>query len=370
MISFVWSSKHPFVSGSGGSESYTAGHIRELARRGIPARVITIGHGEKDGRDDFPDIEFLALSSADQLANLDDTIVFVTYPLDVKARRPSYAILHCPPPNYQHGDPLYDRKAFKGKRLITASKFAAGMWRMYLKAKTGRMPTVYPFADPVFREVQREIFDPSEPTRILFAGRLSADKGIYTLLAALHMESLQNLDLQITATRAGSYTEEGKTIERLLEAHPGVELINARKIPLEMARLMAKNDIVVMPSSDIFWKELFGMLSIEAQHAGCRVVASRTGGLPETNCGGVVFARPDNPKALAAAIAEAAKLGPLSQMERQAASRRFTIEASVDSLLKALNYRPSVLRRRPHKGLAVPNLPFAVPSRLSQRSRQ
>ncbi len=369
MISFVWSSKHPFVSGSGGSESYTAGHIRELNSRGIPARLITIGHGEKDGRDDFPDIEFLALSSADQLADLDDTIVFVTYPLDVKTKWPSYAILHCPPPNCQHGAPLCDRKAFRGRRLITAGEFAAGMWRMYLKAKTGRMPTVYPFADPVFGEVQRDA-NPSGQIRILFAGRLSADKGIYTLLAALHMESLQDLDIRITATRAGSFTEEGKIIEQLLEAHPKVKLINARKTPLEMAKLMGQNDIVIMPSSDIFWKELFGMLSIEAQHAGCRVVASRTGGLPETNCGGVVFTRPDDPKVLAEAIVEAAKLGPLNKRERQAACKRFTIEASVDSLLKAINYRPPAPQRQPRKGLAVPNLPFVVPSRLSQRSRQ
>ena len=37
------------LAGTGGSETYTAGHVRELRRRGIDAQVLTIGHGIKDG---------------------------------------------------------------------------------------------------------------------------------------------------------------------------------------------------------------------------------------------------------------------------------------------------------------------------------
>src|SRR5688572_31371849 len=96
MISFVWSSKQPFLAGRGGSENYTAGHIRELKRRGIPARIITLGFGEKDGREDFPDIQFKALRFKEELSELDDTLVFVTYPIDLPTKQQSYAILHCP----------------------------------------------------------------------------------------------------------------------------------------------------------------------------------------------------------------------------------------------------------------------------------
>ena len=96
MISFVWSSKYPFYSGTGGSENYTAGHIQELMRRGIPTRILTLGHGEDDGRADFPDIEFKALASQEGLAELDDTLIFVTYPLPVKTKHRSYVILHSP----------------------------------------------------------------------------------------------------------------------------------------------------------------------------------------------------------------------------------------------------------------------------------
>lgn len=340
MISFVWSSKYPFIAGSGGSETYTAGQIRELLRRGIPARIITIGHSIHDGRDDFPDIPFLALDTVDQLGELDDLLVYITYPLEVKTKHQAYAILHCPPPTYQHGDPLYNKHAFKGVRLITASKFAAGMWWRNLRYTVGRMPTVYPFADEAFAAAVRGSRPGGgEPIRILFAGRLHPDKGIYTLLTALHMETLKDKNYTLTVTTAGSNTEDGDIILKMLQAHPNIKVVTARKSAADMAELMARHDVVVMPSSDIFWQELFGMLSIEAQHAGCRVVASRSGGLPETNLGGVLFIHPDNPQSLASGMAEAIRRGPLSQRERAAAARRFTVKQSVDGLLRSIAYQ-------------------------------
>jgi glycosyltransferase involved in cell wall biosynthesis len=91
-----------------------------------------------------------------------------------------------------------------------------------------------------------------------------------------------------------------------------------------------------MPSSDIYWKEIFGIVSVEAQHAGCRVVASNAGGIPETDCGGLVLVKPDDPQALANGIVRAASLGPLTAAERMYATSQFTVATSVDQLLHIL----------------------------------
>lgn len=338
MISFVWSSKYPFIAGSGGSESYTAGQIRELIRRGIPARIISIGFGEADGREDFPDIPFLALDSKEQLAKLDDLIVYIIYPLEVRTKHQAYAILHCPPPDYAHGDPMYIRRAFNGVRLITASKFAAGIWRRYLKTGFGRMPTVYPFADEAFSKVERSKIARHKTVQVLFAGRLHSDKGIYNLLAAMHQDHTMNVPYKLTVTTAGNNSREGSIIEAMVRTHPDIKVINSKKNSQEMAKLFARYDIVVMPSTAIFWQELFGMISIEAQHAGCRVVASRSGGLPETNIGGLILVQPDNPQALAEGLNKAIAKGALTAVERRKACSQFTVRQSVDSLLKAVNY--------------------------------
>lgn len=338
MISFVWSARYPFLAGAGGSESYTAGHIREITSRGISTRMITLGHGTQDGREGFPDIEFLALKDESELESLDDTLVFVTYPLDVRTKRPSYAILHCPPPMYARNDSQYNLRAFKHHKLITASKYAAGLWRRQLRARTMHMPTVYPFASPVFASAERAPRERTGKRHVLFAGRLTPDKGIYTLMASLHMDALKDVDFDVTVTSSGAHTEEGRVIYELVKAHPWIKVVEARKSSADMAKFMARYDIVVMPSTDIYWQELFGMVSIEAQHAGCRVVASKSGGLPETNAGGLMLVRPDDPNALAKKLAEAIRLGPLTQAERAKAVRKFTLEASVDSLLKAIRY--------------------------------
>jgi D-inositol-3-phosphate glycosyltransferase len=110
--------------------------------------------------------------------------------------------------------------------------------------------------------------------------------------------------------------------------------VPSRKTPAAMAALMASHDIVVMPSNSQYWHETFGIVSIEAQHSGCRVVASDDGGLPETDCGGVLLVRPDNAEALAWGIREAMDSGPLPAAARQDAGARFTVRESVDALLK------------------------------------
>jgi D-inositol-3-phosphate glycosyltransferase len=332
MISFVWSSKYPFVAGSGGSENYTAGQIHELQRRGIPTRIITLGHGENDGRADHPDIPFLALDSKEQLEDLDDTLVFITYPLNVKTKRQSYAILHCPPMSMGKDDPLFDYAGIEGKQLIAPSRFAAKLWSKKLGVRVSHIPSAYPFAETIFSKTERKPRD-SQKVKILFAGRLTPDKGIYTLLASLHMPEMLDMDYELTTTTACSHAEEGQVVLKLLEAHPWVNVVPARRTPEEMAELMSEFDIVVMPSTAQFWKENFGIVSVEAQHIGCRVVGSNAGGLPETNCGNLILVDPDNPRSLSMGIAKAVSLGPVTAASRARAAQKFTVASSVDDLL-------------------------------------
>jgi D-inositol-3-phosphate glycosyltransferase len=103
-----------------------------------------------------------------------------------------------------------------------------------------------------------------------------------------------------------------------------------------MATLMARHDIIVMPSNSQYWHETFGIVSIEAQHSGCRVVASDDGGLPETDCGSITLVAPDNPAALARGIRDATALGTVDELVRLEASARFTVDHSVDGLIDVL----------------------------------
>ncbi len=355
MISFVWSPHEYIPAGTGGSENYTVGQVRELNRRGIGAQVVTIGLGTADGRSGFVGVPFLSLGTISEISQLEGTVVFVTAFPEVSTRQPSYQMLHVPPPKRPREQRNFINQ-IRGRELIATSRFAARLWSNFLAVDLEVVSVVHPFAEPCFAREPRPHSEP-QSVRILFAGRLSPEKGIYTLLAMLHNEVITDLiddgvHLSFTVTTAGADKPQGKIIETLLEVHPGISLVDARQSPQAVAALMAEHDIVIMPSNSQYWRETFGIVSVESQHAGCRVVASDDGGLPETDCGSLGLVVADDAAALAHGIRNAVNLGAVTERSRRLAASRFTVEQSVDELLSVLN--------RHRQALAVPEPIFTV----------
>lgn len=339
MISFVWSPGQRLPAGTGGSENFTTGQVRELNRRGIDARVITVGLGTADGREEFDDVPFHSVAALDDLRELDETLVFVSDAPPVTTVNPAYQILHVPPPLRAH----HQSSVLAGTRdrtLIATSRYAAALWSDFLDVSLDSVRVVYPFAEPAFAIEPRAEARP-DVTRVLYAGRLTPEKGIFTLLSMLHTDLFEEGSISYTVTSAGADKAQGAIIERMLRVHPGIDLVPARRTPADMASLLAEHDVVVMPSNSQYWHETFGILSIEAQHAGCRVVASRDGGLPETDCGALVLVTPDDAEALAQGILAALQLGPVARPARERAGHDFTVADSVDSLLDALRTTPA-----------------------------
>ncbi len=337
MISFVWPPGAAMLAGTGGSETYTAGHVRELLRRGIPAQVVTLGHGTRDGRQDFPGVPFLALDNQKEISELPGTVVFVNKAYPVPTKRKLAIILHCSIPRRNERDAY--RASVVGKTMIATSVYSGQKWALYLNVPSSRITIVLPFADPVFGGIAR-----SKParkkTRIVFAGRLHPEKGIYTVLEMMHEEEMQGKGFSVSIVAAGLHVAIGREIYRMLQNYPYAKLISAKKNALEMAELLAHSDILLMPS---VFAEPFGMLSVEAQHAGCRVVTSNIGGLPETNCGLLTLVEPRSPLALITGIKQAVALGPPTAKERKKASDQFTLNESVTGLLAALHLQPSAI---------------------------
>jgi len=338
-ISFIWSLGGSLPAGTGGSENYTVGHVRELSRRGIRAQIVTIGLGTADGRDEFPGVPFRSLATIEEIGELDGVVIFVSeFPM-VATKRPSFQMLHIPPPT-READRRRVAATMRDRALIATSRFSAGLWADFLDVDTEAIGIVYPYAERCFSATVRPASSGSE-VRILYAGRLSPEKGVYTLLAMLDLDlTSPDRSFTCTATTAGGDKPQGRRIERVLEAHPNVRLVPKCTTPGAMADLMARHDIVVMPSTGQYWHETFGIVSIEAQHAGCRVVASDDGGLPETDCGSITLVAPDAPEALAQGILDAFSRGPVRPDVRRSAALRFTIDDSVDLLLDILSREP------------------------------
>jgi D-inositol-3-phosphate glycosyltransferase len=338
MISFVWTPSSfwtppfPLIPGNGGTETFTLGQARELTRRGIANQIVTFRLGKEDGRKFSPDVNFIDFEKPGDLGRLDDDVILVTEPLDLSTTRVPFVMLHNPP--YIDFTKKFYKHGMTGRKLITNSRASARLWAEYLGTKASHIGVMHPFADACFG-TQAIPARHGGPTRVLFAGRLTIEKGFYVFLEALHFFA-DSKDFEFTVVLAGRQGSEYPIIEKLVRAHPMLHAVPARSTPQAMAELLVTQDIVVMPSHSAMWREPFGILSVEAQHAGCRVVASDLGGLPETDCGGLHVFEPENPVALARTIRLAAKRGRLTPAERKKAATHFTAAQSVDELLEVL----------------------------------
>lgn len=348
MISFVWTPSSfwtppfPLVEGNGGTESFVLGQARELTRRGIENQVVTFRLGKDDGRASAPDVRFVDYADAAAMGTLAGDAILQTEPLDFKGDRPPFVMLHNPPYTERTRD--FYVQGYAGRKLMANSKANARLWQEYLGLKDGDIAVVYPFAHAAFAQA-RAPKPTTGPTRVLFAGRLTVDKGVYSFLEVLHQfagDANFSFDIVLTGKQGGDYP----IIEKIVQSHPMLRTIQPQPGPKKMAALLTQYDVLVMPSHGIMWREPFGMLSVEAQHAGCRVVASNVGGIPETDCGGLHVFDDGNPLAFEASIRQAANKGRLTQGERTKAAAKFTVQQSVDQLLGALAgdfpvYKPS-----------------------------
>lgn len=329
MISFIWPSSESMLAGTGGSETFTAGHVRELLRRGIESQIVIIGKGVRQSRKDFPDIPFAGFSHVSEISDLKGTVVFVNRAYNVPTLHKAAIIFHCAVPSKVEVEAR--KKDAAGKVIIATSIYNAQQWALYLGLSSTHINVVMPFADPIYANTRRSL--PSKKVRVLYAGRLHPEKGIYTVLEMMHAYEMKQLDVSMSIVMAGQHVEEGKSIARMLKDYKSAKLLQPLKTVPLMAGLLARTDILIMPS---VFAEPFGMLSVEAQHSGCRVVASSLGGLPETNCGLLTLVEQRNPHALITAIKEATALGLSTNKERKFAVNEFTLGKSVDSLLKVL----------------------------------
>jgi glycosyltransferase involved in cell wall biosynthesis len=210
-------------------------------------------------------------------------------------------------------------------RVLAASRYVATQVKKHCGVDAQHVPL---FAHPAFSSVGA-----SSPRRnqILFPHRLIADKGIGEMLTALNHPMLA--EARCTFVDLGDESSETAYWRSQVLNQPRADLVPARTTPESVAELLASHSVVVQPSK----REALGLASIEAQHAGCRVIASKVGGLPETDCGLLQFVDSTVPASLATALARALAQGSPTNRQIHEARKQFRLDDSGSSLLAALN---------------------------------
>jgi glycosyltransferase involved in cell wall biosynthesis len=164
---------------------------------------------------------------------------------------------------------------------------------------------------------------------ILYAGRMSPEKGIGTLLAAWRRVGKGP---RLLLVGAGPLAEE---VRRATAGCDGIEYVGARE-PRQVLSLMASAALVVVPSE---WYETFGRVVVEAFAVGTPVVASAVGPLAEMVEPGETGALvpPGDPEALAGVVRELwsqpAVLGSMRLAARRTYEERYTAERNLEVFL-------------------------------------
>jgi len=234
---------------------------------------------------------------------------------------------------------LYNSVMARGERVIAISDFIAQQIQQRHKTESERIVTIH-------RGVDVDLFDPQKTSAeriiqlanawrlqdgmpvIMLPGRLTRWKGQSVLIDALSHLGRDDVRCLLVGSDQGrkGYRQE---LDKLIRDR-GLEHIihvvdNCRDMPA--AYMLA--DVVVSASTD---PEAFGRIAVEAQAMGRPVVASDHGGARETvipwQTGWLV--KPDDPKALATAIAEALALDPaarekMADVARAHVLKQFTV---------------------------------------------
>jgi glycosyltransferase involved in cell wall biosynthesis len=166
---------------------------------------------------------------------------------------------------------------------------AAQVWRakgyqgpLAVIPQFGVDPDLFPFRPP----------KATSPLRIVYSGRLVAEKGLDTLLQAL-VQLKGEWQVQII----GGGPQEAALKQQTQALHLDERIQFVGQVPsLQMPHYLAQADILVIPSRTMpNWKEQFGRVIIEAMACGVAVVGSDSGAIPDViGAAGLIFREGDS----------------------------------------------------------------------------
>jgi len=226
-------------------------------------------------------------------------------------------------------------------------------WGAWMR-KTTRNPRIACIPNPVALPGETAA-GAREPALVVFSGRCEPGKGIYDLLDAV--AALRPVCPRLRIECAGD-GDLGALQRRAAELGIGAQVEMRGWIgPRERSRLLERAAVFVMPSH----AEGMPMSLLEAMAAGCPVIASAVGGIPDlvTHDVNGLLVPPRDPAALAdalrALLSEPRRAARLGREARATIANRYTAEHALERL-EQLYAGLGVRRGAPNRAVHTPRL--------------
>lgn len=179
------------------------------------------------------------------------------------------------------------RQVLRQVRAVTVNSRATGQAVRDLGCPEGKIHLIPAMPGPSapdpaeMTRIRREIIGSHHPV-LIFTGRMIEDKGVGDLLNALPLLRKDFPDLLLLLVGDGQDRECFAAQAEELNLPPHLHW--AGWVPSEdIPSWMGVADVQVVPSRENAggWREAQGLVVVEAMQAGCPVVATRTGGIPD-----------------------------------------------------------------------------------------
>lgn len=220
----------------------------------------------------------------------------------------------------------------------------------------GRAEVIHNGIDPAQFQPADHRPDPP-PLRLLLAGRLAEDKGVFTAVEALALARSAGHDVRLSLAGAADPAVEaalGQAIDRL-----GLQdrVRRLGRMPRErVPAMIAEHHVLLVPS---LWPDPLPRSAQEGMATGLAVVASRIGGLPEliTHDESGLLVSPGDPVALAQAIGRLAADPALRQRLADAGRRRIGDAFEIRRTVEAVESRLQSMVGDPDLGIPPRMMP-------------
>lgn len=203
----------------------------------------------------------------------------------------------------------------------------------------GRVEVIHNGIDPSQFSPMVGSVPSTPPLRLLLAGRLTHDKGVFVALEALAIAVGAGHDLHLTLAGEGS-AAVGREVRSAIHGF-GVERhahMSGRMPRHAMPAIMTRHHVLLVPS---LWADPLPRSAQEGMASGLAVVASRIGGLPELIDDGAtgLLVPPGDPRSLAEAMGRLAADPALRQRLGEAGLSRVREEFDIQRTVQRIETR-------------------------------
>lgn len=213
------------------------------------------------------------------------------------------------------------RRLLAGTSVVVHSSYAAGQ----VRGGAGLDATVVRYGTPPVFWAPERGRRWTQPLRILVVARLVPEKGVDVAVQAVVelARTHPHVDPHLTVLGDGPEEASLRTFVEVFGAEDRTTFAGVQD-EAGVATTMREHDVLLVPSRELEhgWREAFGRVAAEGLASGMAVVASATGGLSEALDGAGHLVPPDDPRALADAVARLlAQSSPAAEVERTTAAR-------------------------------------------------